>query len=502
MDDQRFADPHSGEELEVGTKHSKSGKALLTKMLETASLADARKRANIWDPGVYYRNCIRQDATETWYTVFTDETAKKFNKFVVCMRMRCVGRFVERFELQKFPFDTQTLEFIVGCEVETAVETADDAADPKKILEDRGKITVKKIVQNPKYTSVVNISRYAFPLNAEYQLGEPVQYFDNKKTKESESSSSVIYPYMILQLRLQRHPGSCASARHPFSNHHCFALLPCSEECAHFSRPVPPDIKDVFMPIFAITSFASATLIADAETIITDRLSATFVCVLSIVGFQSTIAEFVAPGCRTELNVYTDSSFWTLLVVVVQNALVGYLVEQAYISEAMHNRIQIICFLAFWVGWAGHNVRFLWRIFSETLLSEEWVDEMPGKVWVEVSEHEVKGLKELKKRQEIDGQHKGEVSDLLYDSLAEGHREFSKEDLEHSHIVWDACIKVDAKWLRTAERLERHEDKGYIEYGKTKPRRWNKFVSWLMKQMRGANGEGRWRSQTRGTAMM
>ena len=86
------------------------------------------------------------------------------------------------------------------------------------------------------------------------------------------------------------------------------------------------------MPIFAITSFASATLIADAETNITDRLSATFVCVLSIVGFQSAIAEFVAPGCRTELNVYTDSSFWTLLVVVVQNALVGYLVEPAYIS--------------------------------------------------------------------------------------------------------------------------------------------------------------------------
>ena len=95
-------------------------------------------------------------------------------------------------------------------------------------------------------------SRYAFPLSEEYTLSKHVYYLDDQQTNEKMSSSKSRYPYMKFELRV--------------------------------CRKVETYVYKVLLPVFAITSFASCTFLADASTSITDRLSATLVAVLSVVG--------------------------------------------------------------------------------------------------------------------------------------------------------------------------------------------------------------------------
>ena len=71
------------------------------------------------DPKVHYRNCTNTDKLEEWYAVF-DDPDEEYEKFIVCYRCRCLGTFVERFELQQFPMDTQVLGFQVCCQAESA----------------------------------------------------------------------------------------------------------------------------------------------------------------------------------------------------------------------------------------------------------------------------------------------------------------------------------------------------------------------------------------------
>ena len=131
------------------------------------------------DPKVHYRNCTNTDKLEEWYAVF-DDPDEEYEKFIVCYRCRCLGTFVERFELQQFPMDTQVLGFQVCCQAESAPEHGEvrmsmsrDTDDLPATREDTSasnaegvgeykSTRVSNIIANPnknKYKSIVNADK-------------------------------------------------------------------------------------------------------------------------------------------------------------------------------------------------------------------------------------------------------------------------------------------------------------------------------------------------------
>ena len=82
-------------------------------------------------------------------------------------------------------------------------------------------------------------------------------------------------------------------------------------------------------------------------------------------------------GCLTELEKHMDQSFIFLSLVIAQNALVGYLVEQEIVSVQAHNHLQFTSFALFWISWLASSVSFACQIYSATNVNHQWFEEEP-----------------------------------------------------------------------------------------------------------------------------
>jgi hypothetical protein len=262
VDDQRFVDHQTGLELTGSDMRSDRAKELLCEMLSSRV---PWKRSAIWNPGIFIRNKADERNSERWYKVFELEAKSRLKPHViVTCNLRMRARFVERFELDRFPLDTQTLELVVSCEsmateqppVARMDATGASAHSDFKRKTDAAEITVDKIIlnSNPLYKSTVSNSGWAFPLSSEYELSPHVHGISSA-TDPNDSSSNIVYPQLLLQMRVRRR--------------------------------IDYYIQNLCLPIFMITSFGAGVFTCDANSSVTDRLQTTLVTVLTIVGARA-----------------------------------------------------------------------------------------------------------------------------------------------------------------------------------------------------------------------
>ena len=102
---QRFSDEKTG--LEDTANQIERACDLLQKMLDGE---ETRKKMRM--PRMGLRNCYKRENPEVWFKVadvLLEKHTKKLRAVKVTRFYRAVGSFVERFELQRFPLDTQEL---------------------------------------------------------------------------------------------------------------------------------------------------------------------------------------------------------------------------------------------------------------------------------------------------------------------------------------------------------------------------------------------------------
>jgi hypothetical protein len=261
VDAQRFVDQQTGLELADDDRKRSRAKELLCEML--GDREPWRRSSGIFDPGIFIRNKADEKNSERWYKVFDDGPDGRSQKsrdrhVIVACNMRMRARFIERFELDRFPLDTQTLELVISCEKRATKQNSAVApnVDATGKTSHEAKITVDKIIlnSNPLYKSTVSNSGWAFPLSSEYELSRHVHGISGA-TDPNDSSSNIIYPMLLMQMRVRRR--------------------------------IDYYIQNLCLPIFMITTFAAGVFTCDANSSVTDRLQTTFVTVLTIVGARA-----------------------------------------------------------------------------------------------------------------------------------------------------------------------------------------------------------------------
>ena len=135
------------------------------------------------------------------------------------------------------------------------------------------------------------------------------------------------------------------------------------------------------MPIFLVTSFTAGVLTCDATTIITDRLQTTFVCVLAIVTFKNIVTDKVPAGYTTQLDMYSAWSFLPLTAVVLENCIIGYMVEHNRLTDEEHDLWQIYFLCFFFAVWLVITGNYLLYALKAMKIGEKWLEKKPE--WLE-----------------------------------------------------------------------------------------------------------------------
>ena len=98
---------------ETDPARSKQGKKLLKTILADGQLT---KQAAIWNPNIHVRNTLggSSQEKESWFSVFESSSVmvdgQEQENVIVCHNLRFRCKFMERFELERFPCDTQVHE--------------------------------------------------------------------------------------------------------------------------------------------------------------------------------------------------------------------------------------------------------------------------------------------------------------------------------------------------------------------------------------------------------
>ena len=155
--------------------------------------ADARR----WTPRLEFSNVISLEDREEWMKVYTHRcsgTRDLLPHPVVCYRLRAKGTFKERFELHRFPFDSQDLQL----QIVSKHEARSDGGEANK---SRNAFALVK--NEGKYEGVV--PHDTFMLQDEYEMAE-VFGCCTGLTRPKHSSSHVQYPVLSISLKITRLP--------------------------------------------------------------------------------------------------------------------------------------------------------------------------------------------------------------------------------------------------------------------------------------------------------
>lgn len=394
LNQQCFANQETGLELD---RHSDAwrdrAKHLLQAVLATAVSSSRNtfrtQSKSVFIPRLELRNCYKSESLEEWFTVDVYETAEAGSMAATIMWCRrCLGHFVERLELHRFPLDTQELaieltDFGRGI-------TTDDGDDGGLIAALRN-VNVDSVANAIRYIdrhhhicghrrrlrrhdaeahecgrkctqifekasptrfrfdgerSFVN-SQHGFALSGEYVISSDV-FHRPAFTHPKLSSSNRSYPSIVMQLRVRR---------------------------KWFWW-----VAQLVLPIFLITLFAGSTLCVEASASVTDRLQVTLAMVTTMASYTFVMQQAVPKASYfTLLDFYVIACLLTMAAVVAQNVWLGGKSEErldaaiASIHEETenaawfdeHDRIQSNCRWLFggWLFLLWHSicVGMLWR---------------------------------------------------------------------------------------------------------------------------------------------
>jgi hypothetical protein len=266
-----------------------------------------------WTPRLSFENVVELRDREDWVRVYTHEygTHRPLPHPVVCYRLRALGCFRERFELDSFPFDAQDLQLVF----KSMREVEGDQCPSFRLVRNA----------SPKYQALVPHKH--FILRDEYEMA----MYQGARSDLSEpalSSSRRQYPCLTISLKIVRIPSYY--------------------------------IWSVILPMFVFVGLGFLVLLLDA-TQLHDRLSIVLSLLLATVAYKTYIGDRL-PVCNylTWLDKYILLCLAIFGCLALENAAV-FLIDKKYgrssTHEDMEDTVGLVCVGAWIIGHMTHLLR-------------------------------------------------------------------------------------------------------------------------------------------------